>query len=222
MKIYTDLVKKEKKIIYFCLIIYLLWIIFELWFQSDFELCMFSVHIVHIIFWKNYLKIWIHKSFKRSVFSFTPDIRVYAHYTNMLEHGCYSDLFFPSWFKATVLKKKMYYNMRVKTVKRNLAEIVSKMEIYKSRLLEFPHERMRNLMNCIKEVSLLDGFVVILCWWQLVPENSIKSVLKALSHASNTIFTLYLPCSDSLEFQRRKNPRGCVAIIYEALFKKRR
>lgn len=54
--------------------------------------------------------------------------------------------------EATVLKKKMYYNMRVKTVKRNLAEIVSKMEIYKSRLLEFPHERLRNLMNCIKEV----------------------------------------------------------------------
>ncbi|XP_062619612.1 leucine-rich repeat-containing protein 9-like isoform X3 [Saccostrea cucullata] len=54
--------------------------------------------------------------------------------------------------EATVLKKKMYYNMRVKTIKRNMADIVSKMEIYKSRLLEFPHERLRNLMNCIKEV----------------------------------------------------------------------
>ncbi|XP_022332451.2 leucine-rich repeat-containing protein 9-like isoform X3 [Crassostrea virginica] len=54
--------------------------------------------------------------------------------------------------EATVLKKKMYYNMRVKTVRRNLADIVSKMGIYKARLLEFSHERLRNLMNCIKEV----------------------------------------------------------------------
>nr|XP_022332452.1 leucine-rich repeat-containing protein 9-like isoform X4 [Crassostrea virginica] len=56
--------------------------------------------------------------------------------------------------EATVLKKKMYYNMRVKTVRRNLADIVSKMGIYKARLLEFSHERLRNLMNCIKESKL--------------------------------------------------------------------
>ncbi|XP_056023048.1 leucine-rich repeat-containing protein 9-like isoform X3 [Ostrea edulis] len=54
--------------------------------------------------------------------------------------------------EATVLKKKMYYNMRVKTIKRNMADVAAKMEIYKSRLLEFPHERLRNLVNCVKEV----------------------------------------------------------------------
>lgn len=138
-------------------------------------------------------------------------------YTNMLEY--YGDTFSPFWFKATVLKKKMYYNMRVKTVKRNLAEIVSKMEIYKSRLLEFPHERLRNLMNCIKEVSVLIGFVSnILCWKQLVPENSIESVLMASSHASlhciyHAVFLYY--------FKEEKIPRGCIAIIYEALKKKK-
>lgn len=126
---------------------------------------------------------------------------------NMLEY--YGDMFSPFWFKATVLKKKMYYNMRVKTVKRNLAEIVSKMDIYKSRLLEFPHERLRNLMNCIKEVSLLEGFVVILCWWQLVPENSIKSVLMASSHCIK--YNLYIVFTMNFKFQRRKNPRGFVS-----------
>lgn len=124
----------------------------------------------------------VFKKITRKLF-FLKDKQLLGMYTNMLEY--YGDMFSPFWFKATVLKKKMYYNMRVKTVKRNLAEIVSKMEIYKSRLLEFPHERLRNLMNCIKEVSLLEGFVSnILCWQQLVPENSMKSVLMASSHAS--------------------------------------
>ncbi|KAK3093172.1 hypothetical protein FSP39_012192 [Pinctada imbricata] len=54
--------------------------------------------------------------------------------------------------EATVTKKKMYYNMRVKTVRRNMAEILTKMATYKNRLLEYPSERMKVLMNCIKEV----------------------------------------------------------------------
>lgn len=167
--------------------------------------CTFSTHC----FSKNYY---------RNFFFLKDKQLVGMHiYTNMLEY--YGDMFSPFWFKATVLKKKMYYNMRVKTVKRNLAEIVSKMEIYKSRLLEFPHERLRNLMNCIKEVSLLEGFVSnILCWQQLVPENSMKSVLMASSHASlyciyHAVFLYY--------FKEEKIPRGCVAIIYEAFKKKR-
>ncbi|XP_069116712.1 leucine-rich repeat-containing protein 9-like isoform X2 [Argopecten irradians] len=54
--------------------------------------------------------------------------------------------------ETTVMKKKMYYNMRVKTVKRNMVDILSKMEIYKQRLLEFPRERIRALASSIKEV----------------------------------------------------------------------
>ncbi|XP_069116718.1 leucine-rich repeat-containing protein 9-like isoform X8 [Argopecten irradians] len=56
--------------------------------------------------------------------------------------------------ETTVMKKKMYYNMRVKTVKRNMVDILSKMEIYKQRLLEFPRERIRALASSIKEARL--------------------------------------------------------------------
>ncbi|XP_021359487.1 leucine-rich repeat-containing protein 9-like isoform X3 [Mizuhopecten yessoensis] len=54
--------------------------------------------------------------------------------------------------ETTVMKKKMYYNMRVKTVRRNMVDILSKMEIYKQRLHEFPRERIRALASAIKEV----------------------------------------------------------------------
>ena len=56
-------------------------------------------------------------------------------------------------FQATVMKKRMYYNMRVKTVHRNMSDILSKMDVYKSKLEEFPYERIKGLYNVLKEVS---------------------------------------------------------------------
>lgn len=55
--------------------------------------------------------------------------------------------------EATVMKKRMYYNMRVKTVHRNMADILSKMEVYKTKLEEFPYERIKALYNVLKEIE---------------------------------------------------------------------
>ena len=55
--------------------------------------------------------------------------------------------------EATVMKKRMYYNMRVKTVHRNMMDILSKMDIYKTKLEEFPHERIKCLYNVLKEIE---------------------------------------------------------------------
>ena len=52
------------------------------------------------------------------------------------------------------MKKKMYYNMRVKTVRRNMTDILCKMDMYKGKLEEFPHERIKALYNVLKEVSI--------------------------------------------------------------------
>ena len=60
-----------------------------------------------------------------------------------------------NYLQATVMKKRMYYNMRVKTVHRNMMDILSKMDIYKTKLEEFPHERIKCLYNVLKEVSII-------------------------------------------------------------------
>ena len=51
------------------------------------------------------------------------------------------------------MKKKMYYNMRIKTVYRNLAQVISKMDMFQQHMLNFPHERLRALVSAMKEVS---------------------------------------------------------------------
>jgi len=45
--------------------------------------------------------------------------------------------------------------MRIKTVHRNMTDILSKMDIYKAKLEEFPHERIKCLYNVLKEVSII-------------------------------------------------------------------
>ncbi|KAJ8308257.1 hypothetical protein KUTeg_013131 [Tegillarca granosa] len=62
--------------------------------------------------------------------------------------------------ETTVVKKKMYYNMREKTVKRNMADILSKMEIYAQRLKAFPLERIKHLMCTMKELKKILLFVI--------------------------------------------------------------
>lgn len=51
------------------------------------------------------------------------------------------------------MKKKMYYNMRIKTVHRNLAQVIAKMDAFQQHMLNFPHERLRALVSAMKEVS---------------------------------------------------------------------
>ena len=55
--------------------------------------------------------------------------------------------------QTTVMKKKMYYNMRIKTVHRNLSQVIAKMDIFQQHMLNFPHERLRALVSAMKEVS---------------------------------------------------------------------
>ncbi|XP_078672195.1 leucine-rich repeat-containing protein 9-like isoform X1 [Branchiostoma floridae x Branchiostoma belcheri] len=55
--------------------------------------------------------------------------------------------------ETTVVKKKMYYNMRVKTIQRNMMDMLNRLQQQKNGLLQFPHERMRALQFCIKSVE---------------------------------------------------------------------
>ncbi|XP_025105112.1 leucine-rich repeat-containing protein 9-like isoform X2 [Pomacea canaliculata] len=56
--------------------------------------------------------------------------------------------------QSTVLKKKMYYNMRTKTVKRNMASLLQKMERHKELdVLMIPYQRLRTLTYAIKEIE---------------------------------------------------------------------
>ena len=56
------------------------------------------------------------------------------------------------------MKKKMYYNMRIKTVHRNLSQVIAKMDTFQQHMLNFPHERLRALVSAMKEVSIILAF----------------------------------------------------------------
>ena len=58
--------------------------------------------------------------------------------------------------QSTVTKKKMYYNMRVKTLHRNKADLLSRLEDEKQALQALPEERIKKLWFNIKEVSRLE------------------------------------------------------------------
>ncbi|KAL4237983.1 Leucine-rich repeat-containing protein 9 [Mactra antiquata] len=58
--------------------------------------------------------------------------------------------------ESTVMKKKMYYNMRIRTLFRNLAQVLSKMDNYQQQMLNFPHERLRALISSMKEIEQED------------------------------------------------------------------
>ncbi|XP_048590343.1 leucine-rich repeat-containing protein 9 isoform X2 [Nematostella vectensis] len=55
--------------------------------------------------------------------------------------------------EATVSKKKMYYNMRVKTLHRNKADLLSKLFQEKEDLQSTPHSHIAVLVACIKEIE---------------------------------------------------------------------
>ena len=52
------------------------------------------------------------------------------------------------------MKKKMYYNMRVKTMKRNMADILRQLNKEKRSLTRGTKERLKALSYAIKEVSI--------------------------------------------------------------------
>ncbi|RUS71694.1 hypothetical protein EGW08_020538 [Elysia chlorotica] len=55
--------------------------------------------------------------------------------------------------EGTVNKKKMFYNMRAKTIRRNMSALMSRLEHRKQELLERPHSKIRVLTFVIKEME---------------------------------------------------------------------
>lgn len=56
--------------------------------------------------------------------------------------------------QGTVNKKKMFYNMRAKTIQRNMSNLLSRLEAAKKERLEVPYSRLKSLNFVIKEVSI--------------------------------------------------------------------
>ncbi|XP_076442127.1 leucine-rich repeat-containing protein 9-like isoform X2 [Babylonia areolata] len=55
---------------------------------------------------------------------------------------------------STVLKKKMYYNMRVKTLHRKMANLLQRLDQHKStQLMSVPHQRLRTITYALKEIE---------------------------------------------------------------------
>ena len=55
--------------------------------------------------------------------------------------------------QATVEKKKMYYNMRVKTIHRNLTTLKNRLSSEKKTVLQLPENKIKALFYNIKSVS---------------------------------------------------------------------
>lgn len=58
-------------------------------------------------------------------------------------------------YKSTVMKKMMYYNMRVRTAQRNLAETRLSLMERKKTILELPKESIRTLNRSFKNVGTI-------------------------------------------------------------------
>lgn len=56
--------------------------------------------------------------------------------------------------QTTVVKKKMYYNMRVKTLQRNKADLLFRLETEKDVLQADPKNRMHKLYSAVKDVCI--------------------------------------------------------------------
>ncbi len=63
-----------------------------------------------------------------------------------------ADFSFQWVFQTTVAKKKMFYNMRVKTLQRSLSDALRLLSSDLRRLLSAPHSRLRALAFATKEV----------------------------------------------------------------------
>ena len=53
----------------------------------------------------------------------------------------------------TVVKKKMYYNMKVKTLRRNLGELLSRLNGARIHLVTMPCDRLRQLVVALKSIE---------------------------------------------------------------------
>ena len=79
---------------------------------------------------------------------------VSARYVGSIHTSLILPYLFFFCLQATVMKKKMYYNMRVKTMKRNMADILRQLNKEKRSLTRGTKERLKALSYAIKEVSI--------------------------------------------------------------------
>lgn len=85
----------------------------------------------------------------------STQMRDLAQVWSLFNSTCQSNFFVIYIFvfsQATVVKKKMYYHMRVKTVRRNLINIQNKLNREKKILLQLPDERLNTLFFSLKSV----------------------------------------------------------------------
>lgn len=59
------------------------------------------------------------------------------------------------------MKKKMYYNMRVCTAQRNLAETQLRLLEKKKTLMQVPEERIKTLSRTLKSVSTVHKITIV-------------------------------------------------------------
>ena len=59
------------------------------------------------------------------------------------------------FFQTTVSKKKMYYNMRVKTLQRNKSDLMCRLETEKAALQSNAKKTMQKLYSAVKDVCFL-------------------------------------------------------------------
>ena len=67
-----------------------------------------------------------------------------------------------------MVKKKMYYNMRVKTMQRNKADLLFRLETERATLQAEPRNRMLKLFSAVKDVcftAINKKFVKILSYF---------------------------------------------------------
>ena len=58
----------------------------------------------------------------------------------------------PFFLQTTVVRKKMYYNMRVKTLRRNMSALLNRLADNKEQLMKGASDRYKALAFTIKEV----------------------------------------------------------------------
>ncbi|XP_071079047.1 leucine-rich repeat-containing protein 9-like [Haliotis cracherodii] len=118
--------------------------------------------------------------------------------------------------ETTVTKKKMYYNMRLKVIRRNLTALVSKLETHKRHLLEGPYQRMRKIVFAVKELERevqelqQAGEDLNMCTSDTESEKDAKESKKVVdqSHHRKPIMDKY----DALKRRLRKLERKCEEI----------
>ena len=113
------------------------------------------------------------------------------------------------FFQTTVSKKKMYYNMRVKTLQRNKSDLMCRLETEKAALQSNAKKRMQKLYSAVKDVCFVNTMIVS---FFLVPVTPNTWVAKFI-HPDFTFLQIEREVEEDPEspsFKENKNPISSV------------